>query len=343
MKLGIIGASQSGKSTVFSALTGARGESDNKGAKKDNRIASVKVMDDRIDFLSNMYKPKKTTYASVEYLLPSDTGAGSDNAIWSQARVCDALIHVVRNFPDFSGVKPSSENEYRKLEEEMVLNDLVVVEKRLERIEADLKRGKKPDEEEHRLVLTCKGLLEKGTPLRTNPEIAASPLLKGFTFLSAKPELVIINNEDDNETLPEWAAKKTDIAIQAMRGRLEMEIAAMSEEDAEIFRAEYSIKESALDRVIRESYGILNLISFFTTGEDEVKAWTIKKNTIALEAAGEIHSDIQKGFIRAEVLAYNDLIKYGTVKDAKAAGRVRLEGKEYVVEDGDIINYRFNV
>jgi len=343
MKLGIIGAPQSGKSTVFSALTGARGDTDTRGGKKDNRIASVKVMDERIDFLSDMYNPKKTAYASVEYLLPSDTGSGSDNAIWSQARVCDALIHVVRNFPDFSGVKPNSENEFKKLEEEMVLNDLVVVEKRLERIDADLKRGKKPDEEEHRLVLACKELLEKCIPLRTNPEIAASPLLKGFTFLSAKPELIIINNDDDNEALPEWAGKDPGIAIQAMRGRLEMEIAAMSEEDAEIFRAEYAIKESALDRVIRESYRILNLISFFTTGEDEAKAWTIKRNTIALEAAGEIHSDIQKGFIRAEVLAYDDLIKYGTVKDAKAAGRVRLEGKEYVVADGDIINYRFNV
>jgi GTP-binding protein YchF len=343
MKLGIIGASQAGKATVFSALTGARGDSDARSAKKDNRIASVKVMDERIDYLSNMYKPKKTTYASVEYLLPSDSGSGSDNAIWSQARVCDALIHVVRNFPDFTGARPDSEKEFRKLEEEMVLNDLVVVEKRLERIEADLKRGKKPDEEEHRLVLACKGLLEKGMALRTNPEIAASPLLKGFTFLSAKPQLVIINNDDDNEALPEWVINFPDMAIQAMRGRLEMEIAAMSEEDAEIFRAEYSIKESALDRVISESYRILNLISFFTTGEDEVKAWTIKRDTIALEAAGEIHSDIQKGFIRAEVLAYDDLIKYGTVKDAKAAGRVRLEGKEYVVSDGDIINYRFNV
>ena len=122
-----------------------------------------------------------------------------------------------------------------------------------------------------------------------------------------------------------------------------MEIAAMNGDDAEMFRAEYGITESALDRIIKDSYHILNLMSFFTVGEDEVKAWTIKKGTIALEAAGEIHSDIQKGFIRAEVLAYNDLIKYGTFKDAKAAGRVRLEGKEYVVEDGDIINYRFNV
>jgi len=343
MKLGIIGLPQSGKSTIFSALTGARGEIDNKGAKKDNRIASVKVMDERIEFLSNMYNPKKTTYASVEYMLPSDTGSGSENMIWNQARICDALIHVVRNFPDFSGTDPSSKTDYKKLEDEMVLNDLVVVEKKLERIEADLKRGKKPDEKEHSLVLACKELLDNGNPLRKNPELASSPLLKGFTFLSAKPELVIINNDDDNDSLPDWTAENEGIAVQEVRGRLEMDIVSMSEEDAKEFFAEYDIKESALDRIIRESYRILNLMSFFTVGEDEVKAWTIKKDTIALEAAGEIHSDIQKGFIRAEVLSYGDLVKHGTFKDAKAAGRVRLEGKEYIVEDGDIINYRFNV
>ena len=343
MKLGIIGLPQSGKTTIFSALTGARGDDDNKGAKKDNRIASVKVMDERIDFLSNMYNPKKTTYASVEYLLPSDIGSGSESMIWSQARICDALIHVVRNFPDFSGTGPVPESDYKRLNDEMILNDLVVVEKRLERIDADLKRGKKPDEEEHNLVIACKELLDRGAPLRVDPELASSPALKGFTFLSAKPQLVIINNDDDNDLLPGWASGDESLAIQAVRGRLEMEIAAMSGDDAEMFRSEYGITESALDRIIKDSYRILSLISFFTVGEDEVKAWTIKKNTIALEAAGEIHSDIQKGFIRAEVLAYDDLIKYGTFKDAKAAGRVRLEGKEYVVEDGDIINYRFNV
>lgn len=343
MKLGITGLPQSGKSTIFSALTGARGESDNKGAKKDNRIASVKVMDERIEFLSGMYSPKKTAFASVEYLLPSDIGSGSENMIWNQARVCDALIHVVRNFPDFSGTDPSPEEDYKSLEDEMILNDLAVVEKRIERIEADLKRGKKPDEEEHSLVLACKELLDNGKPIRKNSELALSPALKGFTFLSAKPQLVIINNDDDNDSLPEWASGGSDIAVQAVRGRLEMEIAAMSGDDAEMFRSEYDISESALDRIIKESYRILNLMSFFTVGEDEVKAWTIRNNTIALEAAGEIHSDIQKGFIRAEVLAYDDLVKYGSFKEAKAAGRVRLEGKEYVVEDGDIINYRFNV
>ncbi|MFC1493743.1 DUF933 domain-containing protein [Thermodesulfobacteriota bacterium] len=343
MKLGIIGLPQSGKSTIFAALTGARGDENKKGVKRDNRIASVKVFDERIDFLRSIYNPKKTIYASVEYLMPSDTGSGSDSMIWNQARICDALIHVVKNFPDFNGVDPKSEVDYKQLEDEMVLTDLIVVEKRIERIEADLKRGKKPDEKEHKLVLSCKELLEKGIPLRKDEVLAKSPVLKGFTFLSAKPQLIIINNDDDNDILPEWSSGSMDQRIQAVKGRLEMEIAAMSKEDAKEFLTEYGIVESALDRIIKESYQILNLISFFTVGEDEVKAWTIDKGTIALQAAGEIHSDIQKGFIRAEVLAYNDLIKYGSFKEAKNAGRVRLEGKEYLVEDGDIINYRFNV
>ncbi len=343
MKLGIIGLPQSGKSTIFAALTGARGDENKTGAKKDNRIASVKVFDERIDFLSGMYNPKKTTYASVEYLLPSDTGSGSDNMIWNQARICDALIQVVRNFPDFTGADPRSEDDYRELEDEMVLTDLLVVEKRIERIESDLKRGKKPDEEEHKLILACKDMLEKGLPLRTDEELTKSPLLKGFTFLSAKPRLIIINNDDDNDKLPEWSSGLSEGGIEAVRGRLEMEISAMSAEDAKVFLDEYGIAESALDRIIKESYRIMNLISFFTVGEDEVKAWTIDRGTIALHAAGEIHSDIQKGFIRAEVLAYDDLVEHGSFKEAKNAGRVRLEGKEYIVEDGDIINYRFNV
>lgn len=343
MKIGIIGLPQSGKSTIFAALTGARGNENKKGAKKDNRIASVKVYDKRLDFLSNIYNPKKTTYASVEYLLPSGTGAGSDNMIWSQARICDALIHVVRNFPDFSGIDPHSEDDYRQLEDEVVLNDLLVVEKKINRIEADLRRGKKPDEEEHKLIMTCKEMLEKGQPLREDEGLAKSPLLKGFAFLSAKPQLIIVNNDDNNDELPEWSLKLTGQGIQAVRGRLEMEIAGMNEEDAQEFLAEYNIAESALDRIIKESYQILNLVSFFTVGDDEVKAWTIERGTIALQAAGEIHSDIQKGFIRAEVLAYDDLYNYGSFKESRNAGRVRLEGKEYVVQDGDIINYRFNV
>jgi ribosome-binding ATPase len=340
MKLAIIGLPQSGRSTIFAALSGARGEE----SRKDQRLSTIKVMDERLDFLSRIYKPKKTTCARVEYLLPSETqGDESENAIWNQARICDALIHVLRNFIDAMGNAPDPKSDFHRLEDEMILNDLVVVDKRIERIELDHKRGKTSDENEYPLLKSCKELLENGKPLRMSPELANSPLLKGFTFLSAKPQLVIINNDDDNESLPRWESSPENIELAVARGRLEMEIASMSPEEAKEFLTEYHIEKSALDRVIASSYKILNLISFFTGGDEEVKAWTIIRGTKALEAAGEVHTDMQKGFIRAEVLAYNDLHEYGSIKDARGAGRVRLEGKEYIVQDGDIINFRFNV
>jgi GTP-binding protein YchF len=340
MKLAIIGRPQSGRSTIFAALSGARGEE----SSKDQRLSTIKVMDERLDFLSRIYKPKKTTYARVEYLLPSETQVGeSENAVWNQARICDALIHVLRNFTDAMGNAPDPKSDFHRLEDEMILNDLVVVDKRIERIELDHKRGKTSDENEYPLLKSCKKLLENGKPLRMSPELANSPLLKGFTFLSAKPQLVIINNDDDNESLPLWESSPEKIELAMARGRLEMEIASMSPEEAKEFLTEYHIEKSALDRVIASSYKTLNLISFFTGGDEEVKAWTIIRGTKALEAAGEVHTDMQKGFIRAEVLAYNDLHEYGSIKDARGAGRVRLEGKEYIVQDGDIINFRFNV
>jgi GTP-binding protein YchF len=346
MKLGIIGLPQSGRSTIFTALTGARGEVLESGHRKDQRLSTLRVMDGRVDFLSKMYKPKKTTYARVEYLLPSeDLGASSssENALWNQARICDALIHVLRNFKNIGGVAPSPEKDFWGLEEEMIVHDLMVVEKRLERIELDRKRGKGPDNDEGSLLEECRALLENNKSIRFNSELASAPVLKGFTFLTAKPQLVIINNEDDDEAVPEWKQLPEGMELMAIRGRLEMEIASMAPEEAEEFLEEFHIVDSALDRVIKQSYRVLNLISFFTVGDDEVKAWTIRQGTPALEAAGEIHSDIQKGFIRAEVLGYQDLEKYGSFKDAKKAGQVRLEGKEYTVQDGDIIHFRFNV
>ncbi len=343
MKIGIIGLPQSGRSTIFSALTGARGEESRKGSQRDQRIGVVRVMDERVEFLSNVYHPKKTTYAQVEYLLPSDAGSGSDTVAWSQVRACDGLIHVVRNFIDSGGMEPGSEEDFRKIEEEMVFNDLIVVEKRIERMELDMKRGKKPGEDEYSLIISCRDLLEKGLPLLARPELASAPALKGFTFLSAKPQLVIINNDDENESLPEWRAEPDDIEKIVVRGRLEMEISSMPDDEAEEFLIEYHIEKSALDRVIKSSYKILNLISFFTVGEDEVKAWTINRGIPALEAAGAVHSDMQKGFIRAEVLSFDAFKEHGGFKEAKGVGQVRLEGKEYIVQDGDIINFRFNV
>ena len=205
-----------------------------------------------------------------------------------------------------------------------------------------MKRGKKPDEREMSLLNSCGELLESGKALRTNPGLAEDPVLKGFTFLSGKPELVLINNDDEDEKLPPWN-KKPEVECLVVRGRLEMDIASMTDEEAREFIEAYHIKESALDRVIGSSYRILNKISFFTVGPDEVRAWPITAGIPAVEAAGEVHSDISKGFIRAEVVAYEDLKSLGGFQEAKKAGLVRLEGKEYVVKDGDIINFRFNV
>jgi len=347
MKIGIIGLPQSGKSTVFAALTGARGAEGEHSSRKDPRIAAVTVYDDRIDFLSRMYHPKKTTYAKIEYLLPPGTGsgagAGSEGAFWNQVRTCDALLHVVRNFEGTLGTPPAPEHDFRKLEEEMILNDLVVAEKRIDRIELDKKRGKLPEGEEAALLLTCRRILEQGKPLRSAPALVSDPLLRGFTFLSAKPMLILINNDDEDETFLAWEQRPEGVDLFVVRGSLEMEIASLPEEEAKEFLKAYHIQESALDRVIRHSFGILSRISFFTVGSDEVKAWPIAAGTPALEAAGAVHSDIKQGFIRAEVVSFEDLKAHGGFNEAKKAGLVRLEGKTYVVKDGDIINFRFNV
>lgn len=347
MKLGIIGLPQAGKSTVFAALTGARGEDrHDRTARSDQRIGTVRVADERVDFLTEIYKPKKTTYAQVEYLLPSQTQAGpskSEGALWNEVRVCDGLIHVVRNFEAPGGIPPSSEADFRRLDEEMVLSDLVVAEKRIERMDLDAKRGKKPDEEEHSLIRSCRALLEEGRPLRLQPELATAQALRGFTFLSAKPQLVIINNDDEDEALPEWKLRPEGIDLMVVRARLEMEIASMSPEEAEEFLVAYHIQESALDRVIRASQGLLKVISFFTVLNDEVRAWPIAEGSPALEAAGTVHSDMKKGFIRAEVLSFQHLKELGSFHEAKQKGLVHLEGKEYIVTDGDVINFRFNL
>lgn len=346
MKLGIIGLTQSGRSTIFAAL-GAKGDVSDKDVRKDPMIGTVRVLDERMDFLSKIYQPKKTTYAQVEYLLPrdnpSDRTSQSEGAFWNQARVCDALIHVVRNFKSTGGIAPNPEMDFWRLEEEMTINDLAVIEKRIARIELDRKRGKLPENDEVALLQSCRSLLEDSLPIRSSPEMAASQVLKGFTFLTAKPQLVIINNDDDDESMPRWNRSPENLEMVIVRGRLEMELASMSPDEAEEFRVAYNIRDSALDRVIKRSYRILNRISFFTVNDDEAKAWTIHQGTTAVEAAGAVHSDIRKGFIRAEVLAYNDLQKYGSFKDARKAGHLRLEGKDYVVQDGDIIYFRFNI
>jgi len=345
MKLGIIGLPGAGKSTLFEALTKIL--QDEASHKPEDRLGTIKVPDERVDRLSSMYNPKKTIFAQVEYLLPyipaQKPGQKGDETAWTTVRTCDALIHVLRNFKDYGGEQSTPLLDYTNLNDEMIFADLLVVEKRLERIALDQKRGKKTDPEELRLLEECKDMLEKELPLRHNQELASAPQLKGFTFLSGKPMLILFNNEDDDDELPEINNALTEEKHLALRGRLENELAQMEEEEAKEYLAEYGITTSAMDMMITLSYELLGLISFFTVGEDEVRAWTIKKETPAVDAAEVIHSDIKKGFIRAEVVAYNDLMEAGSYKEARTKGTTRLEGKTYPVQDGDIIEFRFNV
>lgn len=338
MKLGIVGLKQSGKTTIFEALTGNRNET---AQKTEDRQAIVKVPDERIDKLSAMYNPRKTIYATVEYFLPGH--GGKDQGGWQNARTCDALIHVVRNFSMYGAEEPSPLEDIKTLDQELILADLVVVEKRLERMEQELKRGKKPNPEEQELLTQCLDKLNNEESLRHYTELADNPLLRGFTLLSAKPMLVLFNNDDENPDMPAVNEPKANENFMAMRGKLEQELSGMEPEETREFLAEFGIAESGMDRVIISSYALLGLHAFFTVGEDEVRAWTIHLNTEALDAADVIHSDIKKGFIRAEVLAYDDLMATGSYNEARKKGLVRLEGKTYIVKDGDIINFRFNV
>ncbi len=344
MKLGITGLAGSGKTTVFEALTGEFADA---GAKTEHRLATIRVPDERIDRLSEIFKPKKTIYAQVEYFLPGKSSRPKDSskedATWTALRDADALIHVVRNFKLFGLETPDPATDFSALDQELILMDLAQTEKRLERMEMDARKTNKTDPEEKELVDACHRILESEAPLRHHMELAGAPKLRGYAFFSGKPMLVLFNNEDDDDGLPaaDTAFEKEDRMV--IRGKLEHELAQMSPEEAVELLEEFDISASATDRVVNESYNLLGLISFFTVGEDEVRAWTIKKGTVAVDAAEVIHSDIKKGFIRAEVISYDDFMAAGSMAAAKKQGTLRLEGKTYEVADGDIINFRFNV
>lgn len=343
MKLGIIGLPHAGKKTVFEALTKAQVP---ECQKREKRIGTVAVPDQRVDVLSEMYRPRKTTYAQVEYVLPAvgeaDPGRKEPGS-WTQVRDAEALVQVVRNFPMPGFDQPEPCQDIRSLFQELILADLVTVEKRLERIEWEKKRGKRIDLQEQAVLSECRETLEQEFPIWKKDHLAAHQLLKGFAFFSAKPTLVLFNNEEDSEQAPYVDGLIPPEQCMVIRGKLESELAHLADEEAQDFLSAYQITQSAMQRVIRRSYELLGLMSFFTVGEDEVRAWTIRKETSAVDAAEVIHSDIKKGFIRAEVLPYQDLMAAGSYPEARKKGMVRLEGKTYPVADGDIINFRFNV
>jgi hypothetical protein len=347
MKLGITGLGRSGKTTVFNALTRRSGESVPPGGQVVPALGVVPVPDQRVDWLSALYLPKKTTYAQITYMDLQGIPGMADNKreymslLLAHMRPMDAFIMAVRNFPDPVLGPPDCARDYRELEDEFLIADLASIEKRLEKLDAELKRGKKPTGAEKELLEMCAETLNAEQPLRTHPELANAPELRGYTFLSAKPLLVVVNNTDEDDAMAPVELRSAEAIM--VRGKLEMELAQLSSEEAQAFMRDFGIAESALDRVIKSSFALLDQITFLTVGEDEVKGWTIARDTPAIEAAGAIHSDIQRGFIRAEVVAYEDLKKAGDYATARKLGKVRLEGKSYPVKDGDVINFRFNV
>ncbi len=361
LKIAIIGLANSGKTTVFNALTGLNLETTiYPSLTVEPHTGVVKVPDIRVDKLSEIYKPKKTTYATVEYIDYIGLTKGDleqNRKVFDLIKDADAVVHVIRMFADESVVHPlgnvNPKRDAETIELEMIFGDLELVEKRLERMEQGMKRGKKPDESEKRLLLKCKEVLESETPLRdaefTEEEQKA---MRHLQFMSIKPEVILLN-VDEQEMKSEKTINTTSelqslfkgikVNVLFLCGKIEMEIAQLSQDEAAGFLEDLGISEPALNKLIHVSYDLLGLISFLTVGEDEVRAWTISSGTSAQKAAGKIHSDIERGFIRAEVVSYNDFIACGNMAGAREKGLLRLEGKTYEVKDGDIINFRFNV
>ena len=368
MKLAIIGLSNSGKTTVFNALTGQNLETTLYATVSgEPHLGVVKVPDSRIDKLAGIYKPKKITHATVEYIDYIGLTKGDveqNRKVFDLIKDADAIVHVVRAFEDDTVSHPltgvDALRDIETVELELVFGDLEFVEKRLARMEDGARRGKKPDEKEKKLLLKCREALEKEIPLRNvvfdeEEERAMRPL----QFVSTKPEVVVINVGEHDLGSEKAAGIQKEVegyfnkdkatsritrhASLSLCGKIEMEIAQLSPEEARAFLDDLGIQEPALNKLIHVSYDLLGLISFLTVGEDEVRAWTITKGTSAHNAAGKIHSDIERGFIRAEVINYEDFVSCGAMHAAKERGLLRLEGKTYEVKDGDIINFRFNV
>ncbi|HLV35322.1 MAG TPA: redox-regulated ATPase YchF [Spirillospora sp.] len=359
MRLGIIGLPNSGKTTIFNALTGSDvAVAAAAGGRFEIHTAVVNVPDKRVDRLSQMYNPKKTTYAQVTYvdIAGLDKGVG-EGGIKGQFRnelsQVDGFVHVVRAFEDdsvphpYETVDPARDVEI--LDGEFLLTDLVTVETRLERIQSEMRmkgRGVSTAVSiEHELMEQIKAHLEAEKPLR-DFELSAEQekSLRGYGFLTQKPVLIVLNmGEEAQDPASLLTYDHQHSRVVGLQGKIEAEIAQLDPEDAAVFMAEYGISERGADRVIRLSYELLAIQSFFTVGEDEVRAWSVPIGATAPEAAGVIHSDMQKGFIRAEVMSYDDLIAAGSESALKAAGKLRLEGRDYVVKDGEIVHIRFNV
>jgi ribosome-binding ATPase len=365
MKLAIAGLSNSGKTTVFNALTGQDIETTIYATVSgEPHFGVVRVPDSRIERLAEIYKPKKVTHAVVEYVDYIGITKGDvvqNSKVFELIKDADAIVHVVRAFDSDSVSHPLNSvdalRDIETVELECIFGDLEFVEKRLERMEDGAKRGKKPNEAEKKLMLKLKEALEKELPLRVVAfDEEEQKAMKNFQLASTKPEIIALNvGEDDLASgraegllkdvfafIDRKGISATTSAV-SLCGKIEMEIAQLPPDEAKAFLDDLGIAEPALNKLIRESYSLLGLISFLTAGEDECRAWTIRKGLAAQQAAGKVHSDIERGFIRAETVSYDDFIADGGMSAARDKGHLRLEGKTYEVKDGDIINFRFNV
>ena len=358
MDVGILGLAASGKSTLFKLLTGQ--EPATAGGRRDTgQVGIARVPDHRLGVLTEMYKPAKTTPATVRYVdVPGIPEEHRQEAAFNlpELRSSDVLMVVIRAFENDSVAHPLGDldplRDLRHIDEEFILQDQLVVERRLERIGRDLAKKKNPDLlREQELLSRCLEVLEASAPLRAEKySDDEERILRGFTFLSLKPMLVVLNvGEEDLEGDPfaadgwsEWRSRP-GVAFSWVCATLEGELGELEGDDAAAFMEELGLAESALDRVVRDSYRLLGLISFFTVGDDECRAWSIRSGTPAVEAGGVIHSDIQRGFIRAEVVPFDELIDAGSLAACRQRGSLRLEGKTYVVQDGEVVHFRFNV
>jgi ribosome-binding ATPase len=358
VKVGIIGLSSVGKSTLFQLLTGAPAAPP--GGRPEARVGIARVPDARVDRLAEMYRPKNKTWATVEYVDVPGVAKGEGQALVDQPalRGVDALVHVLRAFASDTVPHPDGTvdplRDAKIMELELILADLGTVERRLERLDASIKKANRPDDVAERAVfLKLKQALEEERPLRevelTDEE---QRRLRSYSFLSEKPILLVVNLGEDEVKDAAGALSRTGLSALGERPQtalcpvaapIEMEIAQLPTEDARAFMEDLGLAEPGLDRVIRTSYALLGLISFLTAGEDECRAWTIRRGTKAQQAAGTIHSDIERGFIRAEVVPFDELVRAGSLAACREKGTLRLEGKDYLVQDGDVVNFRFNV
>jgi ribosome-binding ATPase len=355
MRLGIIGLPQSGKTTLFNALTRGDVPVTTSGGRFEVHTAVVNVPDERLDRLADLYRPEKVIYARVTYAdiagLDGSAAGGISGQLLNQLAQMDGFLHVVRCFENPHAPHPAGsvdpQRDIAAMDAELLLNDLIAVERKLERLVEERKKGGGRDkaiiEREAALFERMHASLSAEVPLR-DLELSADDekILSGYGFLTRKPVLLVFNL-GDGQPAPEIEYPHRRSVQVALQGKLEMEIAQLPAGEAQVFLEEYGIGEPGLNRVIRHSYDLLGLISFFTIGDDEVRAWTVPAGSTALEAAGEVHTDLQKGFIRAEVIAWDDLVALGGLSEARSKGKLRLEGKEYRLQDGEVMHVRFNV